>query len=156
MQWIAALSALEGAAGCALGYIDYKVKVGNPQDLILAMRKKRLAFAKFSFVMAVGALLLIDKPSPNAVFPLIVGQTYSAMKLGTQIGYNLTPERFFLGRTFISFYNLAILCAIWFKLRQARREKMDLEFGFFKRSENIMDTMESVFTQQPTSIMALP
>jgi hypothetical protein len=37
------------------------------------MRKKRLAFAKFSFVMAIGALLLIDKPSQNAVVPLIIG-----------------------------------------------------------------------------------
>lgn len=73
MTWIATLSALEGAAGCALGYIDFKIKHGNPPDLILAMRKKRLAFAKFSFIMAVGSLLLIDKPSPNAVVPLIIG-----------------------------------------------------------------------------------
>jgi hypothetical protein len=87
MSWIAALSALEGAAGCALGYIDFKVKHGNPPDLILAMRKKRLAFAKFSFVMAIGSLLLIDKPSPNAVVPLIIGQGYMAMKIGTQIGF---------------------------------------------------------------------
>ena len=73
MTWIAALSALEGAAGCALGYIDFKVKHGNPPDMDLAMRKKRLAFAKFSFIMAIGSLLLIDKPSPNAVVPLIIG-----------------------------------------------------------------------------------
>lgn len=117
MSWIAALSALEGAAGCALGYIDYKIKTGNPQELIIVMRKKRLAFAKFSFMMSIGALLLIDKPSQNAVVPLIIGQTYSAIKLGTQIGYNLTPERFFMGRTFISMYNLVILIAIWHKLR---------------------------------------
>jgi hypothetical protein len=37
------------------------------------MRKKRLAFAKFSFIMAILALCLLDKPSPNAVAPLIVG-----------------------------------------------------------------------------------
>ena len=73
MTWIAATSALEGAAGCALGYIDYKVKTGNHTELILAIRKKRLAFAKFSFIMAIGALLLVDKPSPNAVVPLIIG-----------------------------------------------------------------------------------
>jgi hypothetical protein len=83
VSWIAATSALEGAAGCALGYLDYKVKTGNDSSLVLAMRKKRLAFAKFSFVMAIGALLLLDKPSPNAVVPLIIGQGWSMMKLGT-------------------------------------------------------------------------
>jgi len=117
MSWIAGLSALEGAAACALGYIDYKVKTGNEASLVLAMRKKRLAFAKFSFIMAIGALLLIDKPSPNAVVPLIIGQGWSAMKLGTQIGYNLTPEKFYMGRTFISIYNLVFLVLVWYKLR---------------------------------------
>ena len=29
MTWIASLSALEGAAGIALGYLDYKVVTGN-------------------------------------------------------------------------------------------------------------------------------
>ena len=138
MTWIASLSALEGAAGIALGYLDYKVVTGNSQDLIIAMRKKRLAFAKFSFMMAIGALLLIDKPSPNCVVPLIIGQGYTAMKMGTQIGYNLTPGRFYLGRQFISMYNLVLLFALWYKLRQARRQKMDLEFMFFKRTENII------------------
>jgi hypothetical protein len=93
------------------------VKTGNDSSLVLAMRKKRLAFAKFSFVMAVAALLILDKPSPNAVAPLIIGQGWSMMKLGTQIGYNLTPERFFIGRTYISMFNLAFLIAIWYKLR---------------------------------------
>jgi hypothetical protein len=83
MGWIAALSALEGAAFVALGYIDYKVVHNNPKDIIVAMRKKRLAFAKFSFIMAIGSLFLIDKPSPNAVVPLIIGSGYSAMKMGT-------------------------------------------------------------------------
>jgi len=37
------------------------------------MRKKRLAFAKGgTFFMAIMALWLIDKPTPNSVFPLIV------------------------------------------------------------------------------------
>lgn len=87
MAWIAALSALEGAAFVALGYIDYKVIHNNTKDIVIAMRKKRLAFAKFSFIMATGSLLLIDKPSPNAVVPLIIGSGFSAMKMGTQIGY---------------------------------------------------------------------
>ena len=73
MYWIASTSALEGAAFVALGYIDYKTVHGNSAALILAMRKKRLAFAKLSFVMAILALLMIDKPSPNSVLPLLVG-----------------------------------------------------------------------------------
>ena len=142
--WIASISALEGAAAVALGLIDYKVKQNN-LDMIVAMRKKRLAFSKFSFIMAIGALLLIDTPSPNAVLPLIIGQGWTTLKLGTQIGHNLTPERFFIGRTFLSGYNLALLIGIWYKLRQARREKMDLEFSFFQRVEGIMLTMSNVF-----------
>ena len=82
-MWIATCSALDGASACALGYIDYKIVTGNSKELIMAMRKKRLAFAKLSFMMAVLALLLIDKPSPNSVLPLIVGQIYTGMKIGT-------------------------------------------------------------------------
>jgi len=52
------------------------------------MRKKRLAFAKFAFMMAIGCLFMIDKPSPNCVVPLIIGSIYNAMKIGTQIGFN--------------------------------------------------------------------
>jgi hypothetical protein len=62
---------------------------------------------------------------------LIVGSIWNAMKLGTQIGYNLTPDRFFTPRTFLTIYNLAFLVVIWYKLRQARREKLDLEFTFY-------------------------
>jgi len=83
MTWIAALNALEGAAGVGLGYIDYKVKFGNSASLIYAMRKKRLAFAKFSFIMAIGALLLLDGPSPNCVLPLIIGSGWTTLKMGT-------------------------------------------------------------------------
>ena len=73
MSWIATASALEGSAGVALGFIDYKLIVGNSKELILAMRKKRLAFAKFSFMMAAVALILIDKPSPNSILFMIIG-----------------------------------------------------------------------------------
>ena len=76
-----------------------------------------MAFTKFAFMMAVIALTLIDAPTPNCVFPLIIGSIWNAMKLGTQIGYNLTPEKFFLARTFLSFYNLAFLLLVWYKLR---------------------------------------
>ena len=83
MTWIATTSALEGAAACGLGYIDYKVVTGNTQDLILMIRKKRLAFAKLSFIMAIFALCLLDKPSPNSVVPWIIGNVYTGLKMGT-------------------------------------------------------------------------
>lgn len=120
LSWIATVNALDGAAACGLGYIDYKLVHENTPEMVMAMRKKRLAFAKFAFIMAIVALSLVDKPSPNSVAPLIAGSIYQSIKLGTQIGYNLTPEKFFMGRTVLSMYNLAILCAIWYKLRQAR------------------------------------
>jgi hypothetical protein len=47
------------------------------------MRKKRLAFTKFALFMAVAALLLVDKPTANCVFPLIVSSVWNTMKLGT-------------------------------------------------------------------------
>ena len=97
------------------------------------MRKKRLAFAKLSFIMAIGALVLVDIPSKNSVLPLIIGSLYSSMKIGTQIGFNLTPEKFFMGRTLLSVYNLAFLLAIWYKLRKAREGKVELEYNYFMR-----------------------
>lgn len=128
--WIAVINALEGAAGVALGYIDYKIK-GNDADLLVPMRKKRLAFAKFSFMMAIWTLFLLDGPTGNAMLPLIIGCGWNTVKMGTQIGYNLTPERFFLPRTFLSIYNLIFLILMWYKMRQSRRDKLELEFGFF-------------------------
>ena len=83
MGWIATVSALEGAAACGLGYMDYKTRYGNSEEMIFAMRKKRLAFGKFSFIMAIVALMLIDKPSQNSVAPLLVAQGYTALKMGT-------------------------------------------------------------------------
>ena len=100
-SWIANLNALEGAAGVALGYLDYKVKTGNTNDLIVAMRKKRLAFAKFSFFMAITGLFLIDTPTPNCVLPLIICSGWNTLKMGTQMGHNMTPEKFFIPRTFL-------------------------------------------------------
>jgi hypothetical protein len=64
----------------------------------------------------------------------------------------MAPERFFVGRTFVSMYNLVLLIAIWHKLRQARREKMDLEYMFFKRTESIMATMNSVLSDDTTAV----
>jgi hypothetical protein len=83
MMWIAACSALEGAAGVALGYIDYKIKHGNSQPMIYTLRKKRLAFSKFSFMMAVLAMTMVDQPSGNTVLPLLIGQVFSATKMAT-------------------------------------------------------------------------
>jgi hypothetical protein len=73
VTWVAALAALEGASAVALGYIDYGAKMGNSAQLIQVMRKKRLAFAKGSFIMAIAALLMVDVPSPSAVGLLIMG-----------------------------------------------------------------------------------
>ena len=101
MSWIASLNALEGSAAVALGYLDYKVKHNNPKDLIIAMRKKRLAFAKFSFFMAITGLTFLDTPTPNCVLPLIICSGWNTLKMGTQMGHNLTPEKFFLPRTFL-------------------------------------------------------
>lgn len=98
--WIATLNALEGASGCALGYIDYKVKYKTPTEkmedsFIIAMRKKRLAFAKVSFMMAMLGLLLIDTPTANCVVPLILSSIYTSVKLATQVAHEMTPDRFF-------------------------------------------------------------
>jgi hypothetical protein len=67
----------------------------------------------------------------------------------------MTPERFFVGRTFVSMYNFVLLVAIWHKLRQARREKMDLEYMFFKRTESIMATMNSVLSDDTDAALVL-
>ena len=48
--------------------------------------------------------------------------------MGTQMSYNLTPDRFFMPRTFISMYNLVLLLSIWYKLREARYQKVRLEY----------------------------
>jgi hypothetical protein len=144
VTWIASLNALEGAAGIALGYIDYKTITGNTKDLIDGMRKKRLAFAKFAFIMAILTLFLIDTPSPNAVLPLIIGSAWTTLKIGTQISFKLTPDQFFVPRTFLAMYNLAFLIGIWYKLRRARDEKLNLEFSFFQRVEGIMVNMKNI------------
>ena len=148
MGWIATTSALEGAAACGLGYIDYKTVTGNSEEMVLAMRKKRLAFAKFSFIMAIVALILMDKPSPNSVAPLIVGQIYTSMKIGTQIGFNMTPEKFFMVRTMLSMYNLLLMGAIWYKLRKGRQDKLDLEHQFFVRVDSVMARMANIFNDE--------
>lgn len=145
MSWIAALSALEGSAAVALGFIDYRLVYNNKPDLVLAMRKKRLAFGKFAFVMAIAALCLVDKPSPSSVAPMLVGQVYSAVKMGTQITYNLTPEKFFYARTLLSMYNVALLALVWQKLRKGRKEKVELEYNFFLRVDNVMARMAYLF-----------
>ena len=115
--YIATINALEGAAGVGLGYIDYKIKGNDDDNLLHDMRKKRLAFAKFSFMMAIWTLFLLDGPTSNCVLPLIIGCGWNTLKMGTQIGYNLTPERFYLPRTFLSLYNLLILLLMWYKIR---------------------------------------
>eukprot|EP00347_Sterkiella_histriomuscorum_P000443 403375849 len=147
-MWIACLNALEGAAACGLGYIDYRTIVAKDPKLQYDMRKKRLAFAKFAFIMAIAGLILVETPTPNCVFPLIVGSVWNSIKLGTQISYNLTPDKFFTARTFLSMYNLGFLLLIWYKLRQARKDKLDLEFAFYNRVEGIMLRMSNLFDDE--------
>lgn len=117
MYWIAAQNATEAAAGVSLGYIDYKILYGNSKEMVEALRRKRLAFAKFAYFTAISGLFLLDTPTGNCVLPLIIGSGYTALKLGTQLGYNLTPEQFYMPRTYLAIYNLVILLAIWAKLR---------------------------------------
>mmetsp|Transcript_570 Transcript_570/g.1098 ORF Transcript_570/g.1098 Transcript_570/m.1098 type:complete len:158 (-) Transcript_570:25-498(-) len=137
-------NSLDGAAACSLGYIDYGILVGNSPQMIEDMRKKRLAFAKLCFMMACLTLLLVDKPSKNSVLPMILGQIYSSMKLGTHVAYNMTPEKFFVARTFLGFYNIAFLLGIWYKLRTGRDEKLELEYNFFVRVDQVMARMAKV------------
>jgi hypothetical protein len=59
----------------------------------------------------------------------------------------LTPNPFYNPRIFLASYNITLLLAVWYKLRQGRREKMDLELMFFKRTENIMQTIETVLSK---------
>ena len=56
----------------------------------------------------------------------------------------MTPDKFFFGRTLLSYYNLAFLIAIWYKLRQARKEKVNLEYEFFVRVDAVMARMSHV------------
>jgi hypothetical protein len=92
MTWIATLNALEGASGVALGYIDYKTKTNNSEEDMKAMRKKRMAFSKTSFFMAIVSLFLIDGPSTMCIFPLLLGSAWSAAKMNTQVSFKLTPD----------------------------------------------------------------
>ena len=57
----------------------------------------------------------------------------------------MTPDRFYQPRAFLSIYNLLFLLVIWYKCRQARKDKMELEFAFFQRVEGVMLTMQDIF-----------
>ncbi len=121
--WIASIQALESAAYVGLGYLDFQVRHHKDDKLTYAMRRKRLAFAKFSFITSISTLLMLDPVSGNCMLPLLVGSIWTAMKVGTQVGYNLTPDKFFMPRIFIAVYNILFILAIWIKLRAAKEEK---------------------------------
>ena len=109
---------------------------------MLAMRKKRMAFAKTSFFMASVSMFLIDGPSTMCILPLLLGSGWTALKMGTQISFKLTPERFTIPRT-LDFplnvqhhiFNLNMGKGINSKLllqkTKKRREKVELEYSFF-------------------------
>ena len=65
------------------------------------MRKKRLAFAKFGLIMACLTLLLMDKPTSNCVFPMILGVLWNLGKISTQMGFKMTPFKFYAPRSFL-------------------------------------------------------
>ncbi len=59
------------------------------------MRRKRLAFAKFGFITSISTLMMLDPVSSNCLLPLLIGSGWTALKMGTQVGYNLTPDKFY-------------------------------------------------------------
>ena len=140
--WITLLYIMEGAAGCGLGYCDYLMK-NSTEDEKVWMRKKRLAFMKFSFVMAWYSMYYISTPTPNWVFPLIIAGLWNLFKFGTQNSYELLPKQFFYSRTFLNIYNIIILAVLWWKVRKAREEKLNLELRFYQRVESLRIKSES-------------
>ena len=80
--------------------------------------------------MAALSLALVNIPTANCVVPLILSSLWNAIKLGTQMGYDLTPEKPFEARVFLTLYNLFFLIAIWYKVRKSRKEKLELEVSF--------------------------
>ena len=138
VTWIASLQALESAAGVGLGYLDFQVRHHKDDALTFAMRKKRLAFAKFSFIMSISTLMMLDPLSEMCLLPILIGSAWTALKMGTQIGHNLTPDRFYSPRLFLAMYNLLFILMIWYKMHKAKGEKIDLELSFFNRVEGIM------------------
>lgn len=145
ITWIASLNAIESSAFTGLGYIDYQTKSQKDQSLVYVFRKKRLAFGKLALIMAIITLVMLDKPSPNCVIPILLGSIWNIGKFGTHVSYNLTPTKFFFGRSFLTLYNIAFLLVIWYKLRQGRKQKLDLEYQFFDRIETVMGRMSSAF-----------
>jgi hypothetical protein len=45
-------------------------------------------------------------------------------------------------------YNVVLLVAVWHKLRKARQEKVNLEFKFFLRVDNVMARMAYMFEDE--------
>ena len=140
--WITLLLTMEGAAGCGLGYSDYLTKKASDDEKIW-MRKKRLAFMKFSFIMSWIAMYYINTPTPNWLFPLILASFWNLFKFGTLNSYEMLPKQFFYSRTFLNIYNLLILAILWWKVRKAREEKLNLELMLFQRVESLKIKAES-------------
>lgn len=147
MTWIGSLTAMEAAAGVGLGYIDFNSKQQEGGRLKYVMRRKRLAFSKFPLIMSSLGLFMLNTPSPYVIFPFILATGWTTLKMATQTGHNLTPDRFFYSRQFLSLYNLLILLVVWKKLSASRREKKNLEFEFFNRIDAIMSRGESLLLE---------
>ena len=91
--WIATVNILEGAASVGLGYIDYKIKslYASDEKKLYRWRKKKLAFAKTSFMMATVALILLDGPTANCILPLIISCGWTTLKMLFSYGKYVTP-----------------------------------------------------------------
>jgi hypothetical protein len=58
-------------------------------------------------------------------------------KAGTQNSYDLLPKQFFYSRIFLNMYNVLILGLMWWKVRKAREQKLNLEMSFYQRIEQL-------------------
>jgi hypothetical protein len=63
--------------------------------------------------------------------PIFIGSVWTAAKMGTQVGHNMTPDKFYTPRLFLAIYNIAFIILIWYKMYKAKDEKRELEFSFF-------------------------
>ena len=58
-----------------------------------------------------------------------------------------------MARTMLSVYNLSFLLIIWYKLRKAREQKLDLEYGFFMRVDEVMARMSNIFKDETYKVI---
>ena len=77
----------------------------------------------------------------------MVAIIWNSIKFATQNNHDLLPRQFFYSRVFLNAYNLIFLAIMWYKVRKARKEKLDLELQFFNRLENLILKTETLEIQ---------